>query len=106
MPVSKPKQVGDRNPNKKGNNILYRTHYRNEKNRDKNKRRNIYRSNTRYGEKQHRYKRNSRQENSRNLITFKQTNNNHQNHESDRYTSRGFNLDKLLNIERRNYNRN
>ena len=83
MPVSKPKQVGDRNPNKKGNNILYRTHYRNEKNRDKNKRRNIYRSNTRYGEKQHRYKRNSRQENSRNLITFKQTNNNHQNHESD-----------------------
>ena len=39
MPVSKPKHAGDRDPNKQENNIEYRTHYRNEYNRYKYKKR-------------------------------------------------------------------
>ena len=48
MSVSKSKHACDRDPNKQENNIYYRT-YRDEYNQDKNKRTNIYRSNTRHG---------------------------------------------------------
>ena len=41
MSVSKPKHVGDRDPNEQENNIQYQTYYRNEYNRDINKRRKI-----------------------------------------------------------------
>ena len=82
MSVSKSKHAGDRDPNKQENNIHYRTYYRNEYNRDKNKRTNIYRSNTRHGGDQQGYDRNPRQDNSNNAITFKQKSNNHQNNES------------------------
>ena len=58
MSLSKPKQAGDRNPNKHENNKQHRTYCQNEYNRDKNKRRNIYRFNTRYGGEQQRYNRN------------------------------------------------
>ena len=83
MSVSKPKHAADRDPNKQENNIQYRTYYRNEYNQDKNKRRNIYRSNTRHRGEQQRYNKNQRQDNSNNVITFKQTSNNHQNNESE-----------------------
>ena len=72
MSVSKPKPAGDRHPNKQENNIPYRTYYRSEHNRDKNKRINTYRSNTRDGGHQQGYNRNPRQDNSNNAITFKQ----------------------------------
>ena len=53
MSVSKPKHAGERDPNKQENNIQYRTYYGHEYNRDKKKRTNIYRSNTRHeGEQQ------------------------------------------------------
>ena len=103
MSVSKSKHMGDRDPNKQENNKQYRKYYRNEYNRDKNKRRNTYRFNTRHGGEQQGYNRNPRQDNSNNVITFKQTSNNHQNNESNwRYTSRSFNLDKSPNMEHRN----
>ena len=83
MSVSKPKHAGDRDPNKQENSIQYRTYYRNEYSQDKNKRRNFNRSNTRHGGEQQGYNRNPRQGNSNNVITFKQTSNNHQNNESE-----------------------
>ena len=83
MSVSKPKHAGDRDPNKQENSIQYQTYYRNEYNRDKSKRRNIYRSNTGQGGEQQGYNRNPRQENSNNVTFFKQTSNNHQNNESE-----------------------
>ena len=53
MSVSKPKKArGCQRPNKQENNIQYQTYYRNEYNRDKNKRRNIYRSDTGHGGEQ------------------------------------------------------
>ena len=66
MSVSKSKHAGDRDPNKQENNIQYLTYYRNEYNRDKNKRTNICRSNTRHGGDQQGYNRNPRQDNSNN----------------------------------------
>ena len=66
MSVSKSKHAGDRDPNKRENNIQYLTYYRNEYNRDKNKRTNICRSNTRHGGDQQGYNRNPRQDNSNN----------------------------------------
>ena len=83
MSVSKPKHAGDRDLNKQENSIQYRTYYWNEYNLDKNKRRNIYRSNTWHGGEQQGYNRNPRQGNSNKVITFKQTSNNHQNNESE-----------------------
>ena len=83
MSVSKPKHMDDRDPDKQENIIQYRTYYRNEYNRDKNKRRNIYKSNTGHGGEQQRYNRNTRQGNSNNMINFKQTINNDQNNESE-----------------------
>ena len=46
MSVSKPKHASFRDPDIQENNIQYQTYCRNEYNRDKDKRRNIYRSNT------------------------------------------------------------
>ena len=48
MLVSKSKHAGDRDSNKQVNNIHYQTYYRNDYNQDKNKRTNIYRSDTRH----------------------------------------------------------
>ena len=48
MSVSKSKDAGERDPNKQENNIQYWTYW-NEYNLDKNKRTNIYKSNTRHG---------------------------------------------------------
>ena len=56
MSVGKQKQVGDRDPNKQENNIKY-WKYRNEYSQDKNKRRNIHRSNTSHGGEQQVYNR-------------------------------------------------
>ena len=58
---SKPNYTGVRDPNKQENNIQYRTYYQNKYNRDKNKRRNIYGSNTRDKGEQQKYKGNSKQ---------------------------------------------
>ena len=68
MSVRKPKHVGDRDPNKQESNIQYRTYYRNGYNRDKNKRTNIYRPNTRHGEDQQGYNRSPRQLHQRNNL--------------------------------------
>ena len=68
MSVSKPKHAGDRDPIKQGNYKQYWT-YRNEYNRDKNTRTNIYRSNTRHGGEQ---QGNPWQDNFKNVITLKQ----------------------------------
>ena len=68
MSVRKPKHVGDRDPNKQESNIQYRTYYRNGYNRDKNKRTNIYRPDTRHGEDQQGYNRNPRQLHQRNNL--------------------------------------
>ena len=76
--VSKPKHAGVRNPNKQENSIQYRTYYRNEYNGEKNKRRIIYRSNTGHVG----YKKNARHDNPNNVVTFKQTSNNHENNKS------------------------
>ena len=59
MLVSKPKHAGARDPDKQENNIQYRTY-----NRDKNKRRNICRSNTGNGGEQQGYNRKRRKDNS------------------------------------------
>ena len=83
MSVSKSKHAGDRDPNKQEHNIQYRTYYSNEYNRDKNKRTNIYRSNTTHGGDQQGHNRNPRQNNSKNALTFKQKTRNHQNNESE-----------------------
>ena len=83
MLVSKPKHAGARDPDKHENNIQYRTYNRNEYNRDKNKRRNICRSNTGNGGEQQGYNRNRRKDNSNTVITFQHTNSNHQNNESE-----------------------
>ena len=52
-----------RHPDKQKNNIQYRTHYPNEYNWDKNKRKNIYRSNTGHGGERQVYNRNPGQDN-------------------------------------------
>ena len=83
MSVGKPKHVGGRHANKQENNIQYWTYYRNEYNRDKNKRTNIYRSNTKHGGDQNWYNRNPRQDTFNNAINFKQESSNHQNNESE-----------------------
>ena len=82
MSTSEPQHKGARDPNKQENSIQYRTSYRNDYNRDKNNRRNNYRSNSGHGGEQQRYNRNSRQDNSKNAITFQQANSNHQSNES------------------------
>ena len=83
MSLSKPNHAVVRDPNKEENNIQYRTYYRSEYNRDRNNRRNIYRSNTAHGGQQRGYSKNSRQDHSNNVRTFQQSNNNHQNNESE-----------------------
>ena len=70
MSTSKPQHGSAGDPNKQENSIQYRTHYPNDYNRDKNKRRNNCRSNTGHGGEQQRYNRNSKQDNSSNVITF------------------------------------
>ena len=82
MSVSKPKHAGVRDPDIQENNIHYRT-YRNEYNRGKSKRRNIYRSNNGHRGEQQAYNRNPTQDNFNNVITFQQANSNHQNNESE-----------------------
>ena len=83
MSVSKSKHVSDRDPNKQENNNQYRTYYRNEYNQDKSKRTNIYRSKTRHGGDQQGYIRIPKQDNSNNVLNFKQKSDNHQNNESE-----------------------
>ena len=83
MSVSKSKHVSDRDLNKQENNNQYRTYYRNECNQDKSKRTNIYRSKTRHGGDQQGYNRVPKQDNSNNVLTFKQKSDNHQNNESE-----------------------
>ena len=80
--MSKPQHGGVRDPNKQENNIQYRMYYRNDHNRDKNNRRTNYRFNTGYGGEQQIYNRNTRQDNSNNVITFRQANINHLSNES------------------------
>ena len=70
MSTSEPQHKGARDSNKQENSIQYRTSYRNDYNRDKNNRRNNYRFNSGHGGEQQRYNRNSRQDNSKNAITF------------------------------------
>ena len=82
MSTSKPQHENARGPNKQENSIQCRTYNRNDYNRDKNKRRNNYSSNTGHGGEQQRENRNSRQYNSKNVITFQQANSNHQSNES------------------------
>ena len=77
MSVSKPKHASVKDSDKQENNIQYQIYYRNEYNRDKNKRSNIYRSNTGNGEEQQVCSKNPRQDNFNNVITFQQTNSNH-----------------------------
>ena len=93
MSVSKPKHAGVREPNKQKYNRqdqyyqyyqYYYQYYRNEYNLDKNKRRNIYRYNNGHTGEQQVYDRNPRQDNFSNVITFQQTNSNHQNNESEK----------------------
>ena len=60
-------------------NEQFLNYYRNDYNRDKNNRRNEYRSNNGHEEKQKRYNKNPRHDNSNNVINFQQANNNHQN---------------------------
>ena len=74
MSVSKSKHASDRDPNKQEHNIHYRTYYRNEYNRDNNKRTKIYKSNTRHERDQQRYNITPRQGNSEDAINLnKQT---------------------------------
>ena len=56
MSVCESKYSGDRDPNKQENNTRYETYYRKEYKRNKNKRTNIYRSNTTHEEDQQGYK--------------------------------------------------
>ena len=81
MSLSKPKHSGVRDPNKHENNIQHLRYYRNKYNRDKNKTKNSYRSNTGHGGEPQGYNRNARQDNPNNVITCQQTNSNHQNTE-------------------------
>ena len=98
MSVSKPKHAGDRDPNKHENNMQHRTYCQNEYNRDKNKRKKIYRFNTRYGGEQQGYNRKG------NVITFKQTSNNHQSNESEEIGD--VLVEVLTLINRQTYHRN
>ena len=80
MSVSKSKHEGLRGPIKQENNVKYRTYWRNKYNRDKTKK-EIFTDlipGTEVSKKD-----TIRQDNSDNVITFQQTNNNHQNNESE-----------------------
>ena len=85
MSVSKSKHAGLRGPIKQENNIKYRTYCRNKYNRDKTKK-EIFTDLILGAEVSK--KDTIRQDNSNNVITFQQTNNNHQNNESDQIGDR------------------